>query len=189
MSHLAFDRQPEYDLISSCRKSDESAWEKLIVGYQSLIYAIASNAFHLSKWDSDEIFLEVCYKITLHLNDFEARGNLASWIASITRNTCRDYIKRRGRMDYNYPINEIADNSAEEIEQQIDDIKLRFQLDKCVKELPANFRQVIALRRNGLKYKQIAQKTRVPNGTVGTHILRAVKLLSDCFKKAGYFNG
>lgn len=62
-------------------------------------------------------------------------------------------------------------------------IELRDSVHKALGSLPANMREIVRLRYwDNLSYKEIAERVKLPQGTVGRILCEASMLLYDCMK-------
>lgn len=73
-------------LLSSCRKGDESAWEALVQRYQRLIYAIPKRA-GLDEDEAADVFQEVFTTLFKKLDDIEEPDRLHAWLVTTARRT------------------------------------------------------------------------------------------------------
>ena len=109
------------------------------------------------------------------------------WLLTIVRNSCYDFLRKNRRLT------EML-GEADEVERAPDSmpdpeaLQLRDADQRRVREgiesLPAEYREVVVLRElEGMSYKQIAQVTGVPMGTVMSRLARARKRLESEFRK------
>jgi RNA polymerase sigma factor (sigma-70 family) len=71
-------------LLLSCRRGDESAWEALIRRYQRLIYAIPRRA-GLDDDQAAEVFQEVFTTLFQKLNDIDDPDRLHAWLVTTAK--------------------------------------------------------------------------------------------------------
>jgi RNA polymerase sigma factor (sigma-70 family) len=71
-------------LLLSCRRGDESAWETLIRRYQRLIYAIPRRA-GLDDDQAAEVFQEVFTTLFQKLNDIDDPDRLHAWLVTTAK--------------------------------------------------------------------------------------------------------
>jgi len=71
-------------LISACRRGDESSWESLIHRYKRLIYAIPRKA-GLDDDQAADVFQEVFATLLQKLNDIEDPDRLHAWLVTTAR--------------------------------------------------------------------------------------------------------
>src|SRR5215218_8141895 len=74
----------DLQLVLSCRRGDQLAWEKLIRRYQRLIYAIPRRA-GLDDDQAAEIFQDVFTTFFQKLNDIEEPEKLQAWLVTTAR--------------------------------------------------------------------------------------------------------
>src|SRR2546425_4902584 len=110
-------------------------------------------------------------------------GNSRSWLLSIVRNTAYTWLQKNRK-------HEIATVFSEE-EHDVEDpaanpqvLLLRKadheEIMRAVEQLPVEFREVIILRElEGMSYKEIAEMSDVPIGTVMSRLARARKQLQQ----------
>jgi RNA polymerase sigma factor (sigma-70 family) len=82
-------------LLSACRRGEETAWEALIKRYQRLMYAIPRRA-GLSDDEAAEVFQEVFTTLVRKLDDIEDPDRLQAWLVTTARRkTWRAIAKNR----------------------------------------------------------------------------------------------
>lgn len=74
----------DLQLVLACRRGDQLAWERLILRYQRLIYAIPIRA-GLDEDYAAEIFQDVFTTLFQKLNDIEQPEKLQAWLVTTTR--------------------------------------------------------------------------------------------------------
>lgn len=139
-------------------------------------------AYNLARWlarneqDAEDLVQEACLRALRFFPGF--RGSDArAWLMKIVRNTC--YTWRRA----NRPLQDAAEfdeqlfapdvraPNPEEVVLQNDSGTL---LHKALGKLPRSFREVLILREiEGMSYREIAELTGVPAGTVMSSLSRA----------------
>src|ERR1051325_4276077 len=88
----------DLQLVLACRRGDQAAWEKLILRYQRLIYAIPLRA-GLDEDEAAEIFQDVFTTLFQKLNDIEEPERLQAWLVTTARRkTWRTISKAHGRL-------------------------------------------------------------------------------------------
>jgi RNA polymerase sigma-70 factor (ECF subfamily) len=144
-------------------------------------------AYNLARWltrddrDAEDVVQEACLRAFRFFDSFHG-GDSRAWLLTIVRHTCYTWL-RKNRAHELVTFDEELDgvetglNPEELLLQNADQQLLR----KAVEELPIEFREVIILRElEGLSYKEIANVTGVPLGTVMSRLARARKRLQHC---------
>jgi RNA polymerase sigma factor (sigma-70 family) len=139
-------------------------------------------AYNLAHWltrngqDAEDAVQEACLRAFRFFGGFRG-GNTRAWLLKIVRNTCY------AQLQNNRP-QELATTFDEEIHSEKggsltpETLLLRSAdsqlLRRALEELPMNFREVFVLRElEGLSYREIAEVSNIPPGTVMSSLSRA----------------
>ena len=139
-------------------------------------------AYNLARWltrngqDAEDVVQEACLRAFRFFGGFRG-GDARAWLLKIVRNTCYTQLQN------NRP-QELATTFDEEIHSEDDGsmnpemLLLRSAdsqlLTRALEELPVNFREVLVLRElEGLSYREIAEVSNIPPGTVMSSLSRA----------------
>ncbi|MBZ5602741.1 MAG: sigma-70 family RNA polymerase sigma factor [Acidobacteriia bacterium] len=107
------------------------------------------------------------------------------WLLTIVRNTCFTWLQQnRDRIHVDLDGDRHAGNTGTPESQTLDRERSK-GLSRCIEHLPSDFREAIVLRElEELSYREIAEITGVPAGTVMSRLSRARARLADCLKKS-----
>jgi len=154
-------------LIQRMVSGDFSAFEELYDMHHRLVYGIAVRMLERPAL-AEDLTQEVFTKIWTDPSAFRG-GNLAGWIARMTRNKAIDLLRTRAiRPEVEIPETLRFERLTEDdVFAQLDSEAARSALD----ELPESQRSLILMGFfDGLTHEQMALKTGVPLGTVKTRI-------------------
>jgi RNA polymerase sigma-70 factor (ECF subfamily) len=145
---------------------------------------------------ASDLTIETFSKAFLQLNRYAPTGSFSSWLFSIGVHTYIDFLRKR-KLD-TVSLNSITRTGDNEfIEYQIpssqpnpEEEMIRMQRDAQLKEivaqLKAPYRQIVEMRYyEDLSYEEIAERLRLPLGTVKVRLMRAKALLSSIVKEGG----
>jgi RNA polymerase sigma-70 factor, ECF subfamily len=134
---------------------------------------------------SEDIVQETFLRVYRHRHNYKAIANFSTWIFTIAGNLAKSELRRRKRWRF------LSVDAANEDEKKFDlpddgvqpdraasvNILDRF-LQKAIDALQTKYREALILRDiEGMSYKQIADITGVPVGTVKSRVNRARKKL------------
>jgi RNA polymerase sigma factor (sigma-70 family) len=133
--------------------------------------------------DAEDVVQESYLKALRAFPSFRG-GASRPWLLAIVRNTSftwlRDNGSRAGQAEYHEELHVSGDPTpeAESLRQE----RAR-AVERCIEQLPADFREAIVLREmEELSYQEIAEITCVPAGTVMSRLSRARARLAGCLK-------
>jgi RNA polymerase sigma-70 factor (ECF subfamily) len=147
-------------------------------------------AYNLARWlvgvpsDADDVVQEACLRALRFFGGF--RGDDArAWLLAIVRNTCYDWLRknRQYTLAGSDELDLAADTAPDPEAVELRNADRRLVRD-CLERLPAEYREALILREmEELSYRQIAQVTGVPIGTVMSRLARARKRLETELRK------
>src|SRR5213080_4174450 len=164
-------------LIQRCLNGDQAAWELIVRQYWRKVFNVAYK--FVGKHDqAEDLTQEIFLKIFKSLDTFDRRANFQTWLISVSRNLCIDHYrsvrKERETIDRDVDANELAPPSRDEgpmaVLEQRDRVAL---LRQALAALPETLRTAVLMRDiQELSYQEIADKLRLPEGTVKSRINR-----------------
>lgn len=186
----------DYQLVCAARdEGSRKAYADLMASYREPLYLLLLRMTHNTTTASD-LTMETFSKAFLQLHRYSPTGTFSSWLFSIGVNTYIDYLRKRKVETVS--LNSITRTSENDfIEYQIpsgqpnpEEMMIRMQRDAALKEivnqLKEPYRQMIELRYyEDLSYEEIAQRMKIPVGTVKVRLNRAKTLLSSIVKERG----
>lgn len=157
--------------------------EETRVRFERFMLPLMKEAYNLARWlmkseeDAADAVQDSYVKAFRFFGGFRPEENGRAWLLQIVRNTCYTALSARKSsvqgVDAEQEINKIEDpapgpqaNLARKAAVQA--------VREGIAALPADFREVIVLRElEGLSYKEIAEVTKLPLGTVMSRLSRA----------------
>ena len=175
-------------LIQRCINGDQLAWEEIVRQYWRKVFNVAYK--FVGKHDeAEDLAQDIFLKIFKSLDTFDRRANFQTWLISISRNLCIDHYrsvrKERETIDRDVDAGELAPASHTPgpfaaLEQR-DRVTL---LRQALSALPETLRTAVLMRDIlELSYQEIADKLRLPEGTVKSRINRGRTELARQIRK------
>jgi len=179
---------PVESLIQRCLTGDQIAWEQIVRQYWRKVFNVAYK--FVGKHDeAEDLTQDIFFKIFKSLDTFDRRANFQTWLISISRNLCIDHYrsvrKERETLDREVDAADLAPATAEPgpvaaLEQR-DRVAL---LRQALAELPDTLRTAVLMRDiQELSYQEIADRLRLPEGTVKSRINRGRTELARQIRK------
>jgi len=182
----------EAALIEKAKKGDVTAYNRLVIAHQQVVYNVAYRIMGEPQ-SAEDIVQESFIAAYQSLNKFRG-GNFKSWLLRITTNRCYDELRKYKRRPQ-ASIDEITEEhdsfafmrdpeeGPEAFQQRVEMIKA---IEECLQGLPDDQRITAVLCDiEGYDYNEIAEITRVSLGTVKSRMSRARQKLRDCLQGIG----
>lgn len=183
----------DYQLVLAARdKGDQRAYADLMRFYREPIYMMLLRMTH-NPTDADDLTIETFGKAFCQLHSYSPTNTFATWLFAIASNNGIDYIRRR-RLEtvslsslsvgsdnegYEYPMPS-SDANPEEALMTTQRGEL---LREVVRQLKPRYRTIVEMRYfQELSYEEIAEKLKLPMGTVKIQLRRARMLLAQILK-------
>ena len=166
-------------LVSAIRSGDEKAMAMLYDRYSPIVYSVALRVLG-DTGAAEDVLQEVFMQLWRNPGGFDSsRGNLAAWLAVISRNRAIDAIrKRRPDTDIADVIVSVEPDLAGDAERARAMEKVRSALGA----MPSAQRSALEMAYfEGLTHTEISAKTGEPLGTIKTRIRAGLLALRKAF--------
>lgn len=154
-------------------------FEECVLPYLDAAYNLARYLMRDSH-DAEDAVQEACLRAVRHFDGFRGVDGRA-WLLSIVRNTCLTQLGRRPGSAV-VEFEEKVHSAETDVPGPEADLARSIAAERVQEELarlPVEFREVLVLREmEGHSYKEIAQITGTPIGTVMSRLARGRKQLS-----------
>jgi len=165
------------EIIERCLNGDQAAWETIVRLYWRKVFNVAYK--FVGRHDmAEDLTQDVFLKLYKSLDTFDRRANFQTWLISVSRNLCIDHYrsvrKERETIDRGVDTSDLSPATPEPgpiaaLEQRDRVVLLR----QAMSALPETLRTAVLLRDiQELSYQEIADKLRLPEGTVKSRINR-----------------
>ena len=161
--------------------------------FEQVVLPHLDAAYNLARWlvrnthDAEDVVQEAYLRAFKFFGGYQG-GDARAWVLKIVRNTCYSFFEKNRpaelaeEFDEKVHTAEAGHADAETVMLQSADSRM---VREALDELPVNFREVIVLRElEGMSYKEIAELTSVPMGTVMSGLARARAQLRERLLRA-----
>ena len=183
-------KEIDLSLVRRVKKGDYTAFDLLVLKYQSRVIATAFK-FVKEKQLAEDIAQEAFIKSYKSIDSFREESSFYTWVYRITVNTAKNYLlssKRRDEVvisdlsqdDSFYPEKLDIDSPQEILKAS----ELRDLIFETLSSLGEETRTALSLREfDGLSYEQIAEVVQCPVGTVRSRIFRGREIIEEVVGK------
>jgi RNA polymerase sigma-70 factor (ECF subfamily) len=182
----------EAALIEHAKQGDLDSFNRLVLAYQDRVYAQAYRMMGDSQ-SADDATQEAFISAYRKLRSYRG-GSFRAWLLRIVTNACYDELRKRQRRPVTHL--EPLDPEGEEVEtpqwladqgespeMEVERGELGEAIQKCLDQLPPDFRAIIALVDiQGFDYREAAKVIGKPVGTVKSRLSRARLRMRDCLQ-------
>ena len=177
-------------LVKKALEGNSMAFKTIIINTQGLVIQIIYKMVKNPE-DREDLAQEVYLKVYNKLASFKFNSKLSTWIATITYNTCLNFLAKKkipilniidkeGKESWDQIDNKIISGTNNEIESYMFKKESSQVLALEIEKLPPLYKTIITLYHNKeLSYKEIGTITNLPEGTLKNYLYRARKQLKD----------
>lgn len=178
-------------LLAACARRDEAAFARLYESTASKLFGVAVRILRREDWAEEVV--QDCY-VSIWNNAASYSAALSApmtWMTSIVRNRCLDWLRRPmlptvsgpTSEDGEDPLDAVPSDDPGPLEQLAASGDAR-ALAECLRRLEAKQRQAIMLAfYDGMSHSELASHLREPLGTVKTWIRRGLERLKGCLER------
>jgi RNA polymerase sigma-70 factor, ECF subfamily len=162
-------------LISAVRSGNQDAMAQLYDRYSSVVYAVALRVLGDTA-AAEDVLQEIFMQLWRNPGAFDAsRGNLAPWLAVITRHRAVDVLRKRRPQT---EISETLISFEHDLAGDADRGRIVEKVRAVLKEMPSPQRSALEMAYfGGYSHSEISEKTGEPLGTIKTRIRSGLMLL------------
>jgi RNA polymerase sigma-70 factor (ECF subfamily) len=173
-------------LIEAYHAGRREAFDELVVAYDAHVRRLLLQLNALPA-EIEDLAQEVFLRVFRNLHRFRGQSSFYTWLYRITVNVFFDHNKKRKRADVRLQrlqnaLTDVGSARAEGDDPYYAcyDALTERALSDAIAELPAAFRDVVAMREvDDLSYEEIALQTGISIGTVRSRLSRARSRLKD----------
>ena len=183
--------EPDQELVRRVQQGDRRAFDLLFLRYRHKIRGLVGR-FVRDPVEVDDVVQEAFIKAYRALPNFRGDSAFYTWLYRIAINASKNYLAAQGRrtptVDIDVDVAEqlgqddgtYALRDSESPEQALRRDELAATIKQAIMDLPDDLRTTVTLREfDGLSYRQIAEITDCPVGTVRSRIFRAREAIDD----------
>ncbi len=193
-------KDSDQQLIESIKNGDQAAFGLLLEKYQKRAYYFCLHLVSRPE-DAEDLAQEGFVRVFKNIQAFRGTASFQTWFYQILLNLCRSYHRHRylvNRFTFNFTQRDGEDEGMEQSletclsDQSLDgdpqrllhNEELKQQLEKALQTLPRQQKEIFTLKHfEELKISEIAGITGLAEGTVKTHLFRAVQRLQEILKE------
>ena len=182
----------DQDLILQYQNGDQKSLELLIRRYlkpiYNFVYRYTGNA-----QDAEDITQETFVKVWRNLKKFDQQKSFKTWIFSIAKNSCIDFLKKKRAIPFSEFENKEGENTLTETladpsplpNELLEKAGMAQILSLAMEKLSPKYRMVLFLRYNDhFTFREIAESLDEPLNTVKSKHRRALIMLKEILTKA-----
>ena len=127
----------------------------------------------------EEIVQELFVKLWENRENVSITSSVRSYLLRSVRNSCLNFIKHQ-KVEENYKQynEELRNNSSISVDEELEGSELEIKIREAIDQLPPERKKIFIMSRfEGLKYREIAEKSGISIKTVENQMGKAIKYL------------
>ena len=190
--HKSTDMNDEFKLtderlIKQFQEGDRHAFDELVKRYKDRLHNFVCRYLN-NQTLAEDVVQETMIKLYTHKHYYKPIAKFSTWIYTIAKNLALTELRKNKRKRTQSMWNdrgELIDikSNEESLENKIQNELAVEELNKCLDEIPENFRIAVVLRDfQELSYKEISKILEIPIGTIKSRINRGRIQLAEKLK-------
>lgn len=177
-------------LIRAVIAGEAEAYGTLMARYEAKFLRFAETIVH-DEDDAADVVQDAFIKMYRHLRTYDPKRPFSSWAYRIVRNEGLNFLRSRKRTFFGEAAELVLANLASLVSPELEyaGVERRDRVGTALASLPVSYREPLTLHfLEERSYKEIAERLKLPIGTVGTRINRAKALLRRLWSRDGDTN-
>ncbi len=177
------DKDQAADSLDALREGDRAKFARLVEQYSPMIYRLGLKMLN-NPQDAEDILQETFIKAYKHINKFDGRSSVSTWLYRIATNEALMSLRKKRPDTVSFDVPSIYESEPQEPLQIIDwccmpeeeylTAEGRTRLDQAAERLPESLRIVFVLRDiEGLSTRETAEVLNISETAVKTRLSRA----------------
>jgi RNA polymerase sigma-70 factor (ECF subfamily) len=167
----------EKECIELVQRGNKDAYQAIVKRYMRMTYYIVLSFVH-NHQDALDLSQDSFVKAFRKIKMFDPQKPFFPWFYKLTKNLCLDHLKKRNRH------REVPLEDAHILDSEKEDREMKQAVWRGIEALPLEQREAVILRYfQQLSYKEIAELTGKPIGTVMSTLYYAKKRLKGIMGK------
>jgi RNA polymerase sigma-70 factor (ECF subfamily) len=179
------DAATDEELMGRYAAGEAEAFDQLLERHKRAVYGTLLRSVP-TRTEAEDLLQEVFVKVIRAAPRWQPRARFTTWLYTLVRNTAIDAARRRRTRGHELPLaepnqdnpagaaRELRDHRPSPLAQAIGG-ELQQALEAAIAGLPETQREALLLKRQGLRFDQIAEITGVPTGTAKSRLRYALE--------------
>ena len=169
-------------LTAAAAQGNEEAIEILFNRYRKPVYAYLNRMLGNDAMSADDIFQELWIKVINKLPSYQENGKFSAWLFRVAHNQVLEHFRReksRAKLGVLTDDGDLPEQAGvnEEPRSLVGAKELTQQLEKLLKQMPPEQKEVFIMRQNGMSFKEIAEIQKCPVNTALGRMHNCLKFL------------
>lgn len=165
------------DLVEGCLKNDRHCQKQLYDIFAPEMLALCER-YTKTKHEAEDVMIDGFVSIFSHLNDFEKKSSLHTWIYKIMVNAALQYLRHNTKFKLYHDIRENVEMEDENNIFNTD--KTAQEIMEMLRNMPEDLKLVFNLRVfEEYKFKEISEELQIPENTARVYFFRAKEWVSQ----------
>jgi RNA polymerase sigma-70 factor (ECF subfamily) len=174
-------------LIKQFQEGDRHAFDELVKRYKDRLHNFVCRYLN-NQTLAEDVVQETMIKLYTHKHYYKPVAKFSTWIYTIAKNLALTELRKNKRRqtsslwtDDGRPID--IETGGESLDSKVQNELAVEELNKCLDEIPENFRIAVVLRDfQELSYQEISKILEIPIGTIKSRINRGRIQLAEKLK-------
>ena len=169
------------NVLAGCRAGERDAQQRLYELCHRQVYGLMVRMVGVQ--DAADVTQQVFLQLFRKIDSYAGHSKFNTWLYRLATNEALQHLRKGNRWKFQPLIREPMSQHTSTIERN----EQKELLDEALSRLDPELRSVFVLREvKGLSYREIAEATDIPEGTVGSRMNRARRQLQQHLTDLGW---